>query len=197
MLDRGSRSSIGAAAFDAGGFIVDGGRDDSRRLPPVIVRHDFPEDWAIILVADSRHEGLSADSEAAAFDNLPEFSAAASGEICRLLLLKVLPALKTHELQPFAEGIGRIQEITGDYFSNYQGGDRFTSASVSQALDWLAANGAYGPGQSSWGPTGYAFCADAAVANDLVRRIKTLDNVSGLEFIVTKGKNSGARLVPV
>lgn len=197
ILDRGARSSIGAAAFDAGGFIVDGGRDSGSQLAPVIVRQNFPEQWAIILVSDSRHEGLSAGSESAAFEDLPAFSESASGEICSLLLLKVLPALKVRDLPHFAQGISRVQEITGDYFSTFQGGDRFTSARVSEALKWLAANGAGGVGQSSWGPTGYAFCENVHRAHDLVQRVQSLGQVEGLEFNVTRGKNCGANIVPV
>lgn len=192
LLGRGLRSSIGAAAFDRGGFIVDGGRADATVLAPVIAHERFPSDWAIVLISDHQHQGLSSDTEMAAFDDLPEFSAVASGEICRLLLLKVLPAVKASDLQPFAAGISRIQEITGDYFCAHQGGNRFTSPRVAKAAEWLVSNGACGKGQSSWGPTGYVFCETSAQAERLAKLARKQSSGDGLEFCVTKGRNYGA-----
>ena len=65
MAGRGGTSGIGTAAFDHGGFIVDGGHrfgpghektgfapsSASKGVgpPPVLMRHDFPRDWRILL----------------------------------------------------------------------------------------------------------------------------------------------------
>ncbi len=192
LLGRGMRSSIGAAAFDHGGFIVDGGRAQGDAMAPVIVSQPFPQDWAIILIIDDAHSGLSADTEVAAFDDLPDFQSAASGEICRLLMLQVIPAILAHDIQPFAAGISRIQQITGDYFAAHQGGSRFTSQRVGDVLRWFQANGSCGEGQSSWGPTGYTFCDSLSEARKLVDQARSHDR--GLEFLITRGRNSGVSI---
>jgi predicted sugar kinase len=46
--------------------------------------------------------------------------------------------------------------MTGDYFAPAQGGARYTSPLVAQALSALQQNGVHCFGQSSWGPTGFA-----------------------------------------
>src|SRR5262249_42677088 len=50
IVDRGARSAIGMAAFEQGGFIVDGGRGALDCAPPILVRTDFPPAWRSLLV---------------------------------------------------------------------------------------------------------------------------------------------------
>ena len=52
LTQRGARSGIGLGTFAQGGFIVDGGRAAESKVPPVIARADFPEDWPILLIFD-------------------------------------------------------------------------------------------------------------------------------------------------
>ena len=75
MAGRGGTSGIGTAAFDHGGFIVDGGHrfgpgrektgftpsSASKGIlpPPVLMRHDFPGDWQILLATPALTEGAS------------------------------------------------------------------------------------------------------------------------------------------
>ncbi|RWK72339.1 MAG: GHMP kinase, partial [Mesorhizobium sp.] len=87
LLDRGGRSGIGIASFESGGVIVDAGKDDSGRPPPVVARLPFPEEWRVILILDHGCYGLHGDAEIAAFRSLPPFPASGSGEICRRVLM--------------------------------------------------------------------------------------------------------------
>jgi predicted sugar kinase len=69
----------------------------------------------------------------------------------------------------------------------------FTSKRVETVANGLVEAGAVGIGQSSWGPTGFAFAAsqDAAVAAvGAVRRIAE----DGIEIRIVKGRNSGASI---
>ncbi|TIS94523.1 beta-ribofuranosylaminobenzene 5'-phosphate synthase family protein, partial [Mesorhizobium sp.] len=62
LLDRGGRSGIGIASFESGGVIVDAGKDDSGRPPPVVARLPFPEEWRVILILDHAGHGLHGDA---------------------------------------------------------------------------------------------------------------------------------------
>jgi beta-ribofuranosylaminobenzene 5'-phosphate synthase len=191
-LDRGGRSGIGVAAFDAGGFIVDCGQGDYGDVPPVAMRLPFPESWRLLLILDGRTQGLHGKPEAEAFAQLPEFPEEAAGRLCRLVLMKIVPGLLEQRLTPVAEGIGEIQRVVGDHFAPAQRG-RFASPLVSEVLGWLETQGLAGVGQSSWGPTGFVLLEDevaaAALERDLKRRFGVL---SPLRYLTVGPRNSGA-----
>jgi beta-RFAP synthase len=191
-LNRGGRSGIGIAAFDEGGFIVDCGRGEHAEVPPVAMRLPFPEAWRLVLILDSRTQGLHGKGEAEAFAGLPVFPEAAAGRLCRLLLMKIVPGLLEQRLAPVAEGIGEIQRVVGDHFAPAQKG-RFASPAVAQVLAWVAGQGLAGIGQSSWGPTGFVLVEDESAARVLERDLKRrFGELSPLRYRVVGPRNSGA-----
>lgn len=190
---RGARSGIGIASFEHGGFMLDGGRsDETTGAPPLIARVPFPEHWRVLLVFDRRGEGLHGEQELAAFRSLPEFPADQAARLCRLVLMRMLPALAEQALEPFGAAVTELQQCIGDHFAPAQGG-RYTSASVGEALQWLAARGAAGLGQSSWGPSGFCFVEDPARADALAREARVrFANREELEFRVVRARNRGS-----
>jgi predicted sugar kinase len=52
--------------------------------------------------------------------------------------------------------------------------------------------GATGIGQSSWGPTGFAFVESPAAAQRLYHSLVEAAKADGLEILVARGRNSGA-----
>lgn len=191
-LHRSQRSGIGAGLFERGGVIVDGGRAAATVTPPVIARFDFPVAWRVLLVLDSRMKGLHGAKEAESFAALGPFNAAAAGEICRLTLVKAMPALAEADIEAFGEAIHRIQAIVGAYFAPAQGGAPHTSAAVAETLAALSRHGARGAGQSSWGPTGFAFAASADEAQRLCAAAAATADSRGVDIIICKGLNHGA-----
>lgn len=193
MLGRGARSGIGIGAFRAGGFLLDGGSAGDGAPPPVTARLDFPSAWRVLLILDRSGAGLHGTRELEAFRGLPAFPAGLAGHLCRLVVMRLLPGLATADLDAVGAAIGELQRHVGDHFAPAQGA-RFTSPAVSEVLDWLAAQGVAGVGQSSWGPTGFALLPDEAAASGLqaaaARRFT--DAHPGLELIVTRGRNRGA-----
>jgi beta-RFAP synthase len=191
-LHRGGRSGIGIAAFDEGGFIVDCGRGEHSEVPPVAMRLPFPERWRMLLIMDTRAQGLHGVRESEAFARLPEFPEAAAGRLCRLLMMKVVPGLLEQQIEPVAEGIGEIQRVVGDHFAPAQHG-RFASPAVAEVLTWLEHHGLAGTGQSSWGPTGFVLVEDDAVARALERELKRRFGVlSPLRYLIVGARNLGA-----
>ena len=190
VLDRGNRSGVGIAAFTQGGLIVDGGRDETGAPPPVLSRLPWPEPWRIVLILDEAVTGVHGHGESQAFRDLPPFDAGAAAEICRIVLMQVLPAAVLHEPRGFGEGITAIQRRIGDYFAPHQGG-RYASPAVAEVLQAIAGQGVPGYGQSSWGPTGFALMPSEQDARTLVA---SLERPGRLKFVIARGRNEGAAI---
>ena len=187
-LDRGNRSGVGLRAFTEGGLIVDGGRGADAAPPPVVARLPFPEAWRLVLILDTSMDGVHGAREVEAFRDLPRFPEAQAAEICRIVLMQVLPACVTGDANAFGAGITRMQALVGDHFAPHQGG-RYASAGVAGVLDAAARRGVAGYGQSSWGPTGFLLARSEAEAKALVA---DLDRGGSLRFLVARGRNVGA-----
>ncbi|TIR31589.1 MAG: GHMP kinase [Mesorhizobium sp.] len=192
LLERGGRSGIGIGSFERGGVIVDAGKDDSGRPPPVVARLPFPEEWRVIMILDHGGHGLHGDAEIAAFRSLPPFPASASGEICRRVLMGIMPALIEHDLPAFGAAVAAIQMLIGTHFAPAQGGV-FTSKRVERVAHGLNEAGAVGIGQSSWGPTGFAFAPSQEAAVSFVSAVQQTVEDS-IEIKIVKGRNSGAKI---
>jgi beta-ribofuranosylaminobenzene 5'-phosphate synthase len=192
VLHRSQRSGIGVGLFERGGVIVDGGRASATVTPPVIARLEFPAAWRVLLVLDSRMKGLHGTQEIEAFAALEPFEASAAAEICRLVLIKALPALAEADLEAFGGAIERVQDIVGAYFGPAQGGAPHISAAVAEMLAALRRLGAKGIGQSSWGPTGFAFAGDEAEAHRLRNLLRDEAAALGVDIAICKGLNRGA-----
>ena len=195
IVGRGARSAIGMAAFEDGGFVVDGGRGASSTAPPVLVRADFPADWRVLLVKDPHHAGVHGDTETEAFANLESMTEDESGVLCRLTLMQLLPALKERDIAAFGAAVTEIQRIVGRQFAVAQGGV-WASPAVEEIVKKLAAHGAVGIGQSSWGPTGFAFASSQAVADSLYQSLIDDAKRHGLEIEIVRGRNRGALIEP-
>lgn len=194
LAGRGARSAIGIAAFEGGGFIVDGGRGARDCPPPVLVQKPFPEDWRAILVFDRDAQGTHGDRETQAFEALPEFPDHFAGELCRLVVMQLLPGLLEEDLPAFGSALSRIQEIVGEHFASAQNGSPWTSNRVGEMVKKLAEAGATGLGQTSWGPTGFAFVSSPGAADRLYHSFREEATAKGLELLVARGRNVGARI---
>ncbi len=192
LLQRTMRSGIGAGAFEYGGLIVDGGRGERTLTPPIVARLDFPPSWRALVVLDPQIKGIHGAQETASFAALEPMGAEAAAEICRLVLVKALPALAETDIEAFGAAITRIQQIVGGYFAPAQGGAAYASPAVAAVLEELEQHGARGIGQSSWGPTGFAFAADPEQAQTLCDLLRAKTTALGVDIRICKGLNHGA-----
>ncbi|MGD9171913.1 MAG: GHMP kinase [Candidatus Thiodiazotropha sp.] len=193
-LNRGARSGIGIGAFEQGGFILDCGRSEDKEVPPVAVRLPFPETWRVLLLLDTREQGLHGTQEVTAFSELPEFPEMAAAHLCRLVMMQVLPGVLEGQLAPLTKAIGEIQQVVGDHFAPAQGG-RFTSPVISAALEWAFEKGYPGVGQSSWGPTGFILLEDEVQAQQLEQDLKRhFGKFSSFRCQLVAARNQGAEV---
>jgi beta-RFAP synthase len=192
-LGRGARSGIGIATFAQGGAVLDSGPRPGR-LPDLVTRLPFPDEWRVLLIFDKEAKGLAGPSETAAFDALPDFTESETAELHRSVVEGALPALAARDFAAFCEHVGYLQGRMGAYFAPLQGGGAYTSPRVKEMVDWLRGQGLTGLGQSSWGPTGFAFVASEAEGIALLDRLRAQISHPALSFDLAQGRNEGAKI---
>lgn len=195
--DRGARSGIGLAAFTGGGFLIDGGKGENGQPPPLTLRTHFPDSWRVLLILDPASAGVSGDAEVQAFAGLPEFPITSAAHICHLILMRLVPGLMETDIGAFGSALTEIQEIVGGHFASKQGGSVWTSPAVGRLAQRMKELGATGVGQSSWGPTGFAFVESQEAANRLYHSLVEDAKGDGIDILITRGRNSGARIETV
>lgn len=194
LTQRGQRSAIGLAAFDHGGFIVDGGKGHSDAPPPVLIQTPLPDQWRIILILDPNAAGVHGDRETRAFAALPPMQRETAAHLCHLVLMQAVPALMEQDIATFGRAITEIQALVGNHFSPAQGGSPWSNPKVGAVARKLAEAGAVGIGQSSWGPTGFAFVASQKEADTLYHSFVGDAKAQGLELMTVAGRNTGASI---
>jgi len=191
-MGRGQRTSVGTTIFEQGGFVVDGGKSTSeKRFPTTIFRQPFPKDWFFVVVIPDVNKGLAKSEETAAFKALAPMKAEDAGRMCRLTMMKLLPSLVECDIKSFGEALTQIQIVIGDYFAEVQGGT-YSSQTATEGIALMQKLGAYGAGQSSWGPAFYGL-TQKAKAKEIQLKVKAFlrKSVGGQAF-VAKANNRGA-----
>jgi len=195
---RGEFSGIGMLAFEVGGLIVDTGRRAELKgpldLPKALVRLDVPGDWRFLLLIREGMRGLSEEAERDLLPGLEPMPDGIRDRICSLLLNALLPSVLWGDIRAFGRALTEIQELVGRYFSPYQGGV-FADGAAEELRSFLLSKGAYGVGQSSWGPTLYALTTTRE-CQALERAVRAFLAESGLKYevLVVEPRNEGAKL---
>jgi predicted sugar kinase len=86
--------------------------------------------------------------------------------------------------------VSQIQQLIGDYFAPVQGGGRYVSPTIAQAMQWLEQRGISCLGQSSWGPTAFAIFATEAEAQQFLQQIQ--QKYPDLRYAVCGASNAGS-----
>lgn len=171
-VGRGQRSAIGTWAFALGGFLIEGGRrPGSATVAPLLARLPIPSSWRCVVAVPAGRPGLSGEAETRAFEQLPPPAERDVERVAHLVLMQLLPALAEGELGAFGAALSEVQRVTGAWFSAAQGGS-FAPGETERLVQRMAAWGAAGVGQSSWGPAVYGLVDDAALADELAERAR-------------------------
>lgn len=211
-VGRGMRSGIGIAAFQRGGFVLDGGRRilsnpggspapdrrvrqlEENGVPPVLFQHPVPEDWFFVTLVPDTNRGFSGETEDSAFLHLPVAPPSLVERISRLLLMKMLPALVERDLLNFGRALTGIQSMVGDFFASVQGG-RYSNPLSGKLIGFLLDHGAAGAGQSSWGPAVYGVVDGKERAQRLLREAKDfLGSLGDGQVYCMQPRNRGAQV---
>ncbi|MFK7779300.1 MAG: hypothetical protein QM501_14435 [Gimesia sp.] len=160
---RGARSALGIHGFDSGGFLVEGGKCEPDEISPLIVHTEFPEDWKILLITPTDQDGISGSIEADAIQQLGPMPVEVTERLCRLVLLQLLPAVKTQDFAAFSSGLTAFGHTVGEFFRPAQGGI-FSHPRMVELEKLLKTKGIQGIAQTSWGPTLSVVCPSTADA---------------------------------
>lgn len=206
LMGLGFASGIGIASFEGGGFIIDTGRlvaedntippvTSSIDIPKIITRIKIPKNWRFILVTPLHKKGFNEDSERVIMMNPRPMSSAVSSEISRLILTGLVPAILWNKPKLFGKILTKIQFMVGEYFKPIQGGI-FCCEETEFIVKTLISLGAYGAGQSSWGPTAYGIIDDDQLANRIANKLKYKLEKKDIqaEIIISKPRNHGAKI---
>lgn len=189
-VGRGGTSGIGVAAFEAGGFILDGGHSlkvkkdfmpssaSKAPPPPVTARHDFP-DWKVALIMPREGARFAGAREVDVFKKYCPIPLQDVQELSHVILMRLLPALVEEDVEAFGEGINMIQKVG---FKKIE--LQLQNSKVRKLLS-IAQRYSYGAGISSFGPTIYCLPMDE---DELLENIPAKE----AEVIFTKANNSGA-----
>lgn len=199
MLGRGGRSGIGIGGFDRGGLLLDGGPNADGTPAPLLAQFAMPDAWRALVVMDPRCQGLSGAEEKKAIARLPPLGRAQSADICHHILMRVLPGAAHADFAAFSQGVTRVQQLLGEHFALAQGG-AYTSPAVGHVMSWMAGcaetQSPLATGQSSWGPTGFAFFASQVEAEALVHTARRAGVIEpALVLHIVRFSNAGAQLV--
>lgn len=205
VMGRGGTSGIGVSAFHRGGFILDGGhpyrRGGGKRSflpshaskappPPILLRHDFPEDWMFVVALPNLPKGLHGPREVEVFRSRCPIPDMEVGKVCRLILMKMLPALKEHDIEEFGSSLTQLQDVgfaaaTKD----------FMQPTVKSCVKLMLKLGAYGAGQSSFGPNAYALVKGVSQARKIMKILDDfLRRTGGGEVFYASANNRGAAI---
>ncbi len=152
---RGRVSGVGVWTFIYGGIVVDSGRvPDMGRVPPPVSHAYFPPRWrAVIALPTVNGYSMSEVSEEPIMKKPLKHP---KQDILYSAVARLLSATHLGLFDEFVTSIEKIQELTGEYFSRWQGG--IYCCEQSRALaERMKSLGLRGVGQSSWGPTVYGF----------------------------------------
>jgi beta-ribofuranosylaminobenzene 5'-phosphate synthase len=198
---RGHVSGVGTALFEKGGFVVEAGlkgignkptAEALEKMPPVIFHQPFPQNWFFVVAIPDVKKGLSGKEENKAFDLLQPMPQEKAAQISHQIVMGMLPALREEDIVTFGNSLTEIQRIVGDYFASVQGG-RFSSSPSGDCIKHMLENGAFGAGQSSWGPTAYGLVQGEGEARKLAASTKNfLQKSVGGQVFFTKANNKGA-----
>ena len=82
--------------------------------------------------------------------------------------------------------------LSGSMFASVQGGP-YASPQIAACIDRLRSLEVSGVGQSSWGPTIFAFCANQEEAEKLTECLPEFEEFTDANFTITSPDNHGVR----
>jgi len=192
-VQRGARSALGIHGFDAGGFLVEGGKRAPDEISPLVLHTDFPEDWKILLITPLNQAGISGMVEADAIQKLGPMPVSITEKLCRLVLMQLMPAIQTGDFPEFSAGLTAFGHTVGEFFTPAQGGI-FAHPRMIELEKLLISQGIQGIAQTSWGPTLSVVCPSSVEADKVASVIHKNGYGESCLLRTVNPLNRGARI---
>ena len=191
IANRGKRSAVGSWGFANGGLIVDGGKQDERGIGLLEHRLEMPDQWrALVLTVDS-DQGASGDFESNMFEMLSQQNNGNRDQLYEVCQTKIIGGLEKSDFALFARGVYELNFRVGQKFSSIQQGP-FNGAEVHRCVHALRDMGVTGVGQSSWGPTVFAWLPNEELAARLLSECKENPDIRFRKCWIATPNNCGA-----
>ena len=190
---RGGRGAVGSHGFQQGGLIWELGKLPEQKLGQLQQRLAVPDTWRIMLITIPHSEGLSGEVESQAFRSLPPVPEETTRELIRLAEQCILPAVEAEDFQSFSAALYEYGVLAGNCFAPIQKGP-FVTPKVAEVVRQVRHAGLAGTGQSSWGPTVFAFAENDASATELIKRLQKIESLAGAQFEIARPDNCGAQV---
>jgi predicted sugar kinase len=191
---RGERSAVGLHGFSRGGLIVEAGKLRSDEISPLVAHATLPDAWRCVLLCPIDEEGRSGEAERRAFGDLPAVDAAVTAALCQTAILDLVPAARAGNFAAFCDAVHAFGRRAGECFAPVQGG-AYATPRLQSLVERLRGMGVAGVGQTSWGPTLFAFAESPGAATDLVATLRSDSAFDGLEITVAQPAAAGHRAV--
>ena len=150
------------ACFSTAAWCVDGGRGAATAPPRSSPACRFRRAGASCSCSIRTRKALVRPRRGSGLPRPSAFRAGACGaHLCRLVLMQVLPAVAEGDLGALRRGRSPRSSACRRSFRAGAGRPRSPARVSPRRSTLLGADGADGLGQSSWGPTGFAFAATA------------------------------------
>lgn len=185
LVGRGGTSGIGTAAFENGGFILDGGHlfrrgehEGNKGMgsiktgflpssasmvspPPVLFQHPLPEDWFFVVAIPEVKRGAHGAEEIEIFKRCCPIEREEVERVCRILLMRILPSVLENDIITFAESLTMLQGV------GFKRIETELQHNIIKALFRFFDAHALGYGMSSFGPATYAIVKGEKRAKEL------------------------------
>ena len=203
IMGRGGTSGIGVAAFEDGGFIIDGGhsfgRDKEKQefLPsraskakpaPILAKYNLPDEWYWVVTIPNVQRGASGEEEVNIFQKYCPIPSEDVGKLCRIIFMMTLPAIMERDIEVFGQSLTKMISLG---FKKIE--LELQHPIIKNLLNTLLENNAKGVGMSSFGPTTFAITEGKKRAENLMKTASDLlteKEISG-RFFITPTRNKG------
>ena len=193
-VGRGKRSSVGTYGFALGGLIYELGKGPSEAIGKLAHRVELPESWRVVVWTPLNEQGLSGRCEQQAFDQVPTVPTRTTERLLEIANKEIIPNAKDANLDAFGDAVYRYGYEAGECFAAQQGGP-FASQQLEHWVEAVRRRGITGVGQSSWGPSLFAFTPDDSAAQSLADWfVREVAGDTRIETTITPIANQAARL---
>jgi beta-ribofuranosylaminobenzene 5'-phosphate synthase len=191
---RGLRSAVGTHGFALGGLLVDAGKSPSDEVGTLAKRVAVPSEWRVLLITPNTNPGMAGEAERAAFAKLPPVPIATTKHLEQIAFDRIVPACENSDFDRFATAIYEYGHLAGLCFAAVQGG-AYSTPQTAELVSQLRELGAAGVGQSSWGPTVFAFAPNETEAIRLRDALLAHSIGEELSVLIAQPMNEGARVL--
>lgn len=190
LTGRGQRSGVGLFGFCQGGFIEDGGKPAEDCLPRLTRRLAFPESWRVVLVQPPLRPAWYGATERQAFAESTVTDPGRLHQTLVQMMVHIGSALDGRaDFPAFCEAVYTFNREGGRWFESAQGG-LYADPAIAALIGRIRRHGFSGTGQSSWGPTVFAFTPDPEQADWLRARLQLVS--PELHLVTATARNHGA-----